>query len=146
MKLEKYPAIIISLTLLAACEQASKTDIAEVAEPPPAAVVELPIRYSVIDLAELDGPAALTSLCEQENQTLRDHMAQLEAFDGTATIDGYYKSLDSLIISLRNVEVAGAYRDIVLGAGGTKPAAELVTEFLGREISFKPYADKLSGK
>jgi len=47
---------------------------------------------------------------------------------------------------LRNVEVAGAYRDIVLGAGGTKPAAELVTEFLGREISFKPYADKLSGK
>lgn len=47
---------------------------------------------------------------------------------------------------LRNVEVAGAYRDIVLGGGGTKPAAELVTEFLGREISFKPYADRLSGK
>jgi thimet oligopeptidase len=47
---------------------------------------------------------------------------------------------------LRNVEVAGAYRDIVLGGGGTKPAAELVTGFLGREISFKPYADKLSGK
>jgi thimet oligopeptidase len=47
---------------------------------------------------------------------------------------------------LRNVEVAGAYRDIVLGGGGTKPAAELVTEFLGREINFKPYADRLSGK
>jgi len=46
---------------------------------------------------------------------------------------------------LRNVEVAGAYRDIVLGAGGTKPAGELVSEFLGREISFKPYADRLSG-
>jgi thimet oligopeptidase len=47
---------------------------------------------------------------------------------------------------LRNVEVAGAYRDLVLGAGGTKPAGELVTEFLGREISFKPYADRLAGK
>ena len=47
---------------------------------------------------------------------------------------------------LRNVEVTGAYRDIVFGGGGTKPAAELVTEFLGREISFKPYADRLSGK
>ncbi len=47
---------------------------------------------------------------------------------------------------LRNVEVAGAYRDIVLGGGGTRPAGELVTEFLGREISFKPYADRLSGK
>jgi Zn-dependent oligopeptidase len=46
---------------------------------------------------------------------------------------------------LRNVEVAGAHRDIVLGAGGTNPPAELVTEFLGREISFKPYADRLSG-
>ncbi len=49
-------------------------------------------------------------------------------------------------MGLRNVEVAGAYRDIVIGAGGTRPAAELVTEFLGREISFKPYADRLSGK
>ena len=47
---------------------------------------------------------------------------------------------------LRNVEVAGAYRDIVLGSGGTQPASELVTEFLGRDISFKPYADRLSGK
>jgi len=47
---------------------------------------------------------------------------------------------------LRNVEVAGAYRDIVLGGGGIRPAAEMVKEFLGRDISFKPYADRLSGK
>jgi len=44
---------------------------------------------------------------------------------------------------LRNVETAGAYRDKVLGQGGAKPAAELVTDFLGREVSFKPYADRL---
>ncbi len=44
---------------------------------------------------------------------------------------------------LRNVETAGAYRDKILGEGGAKPAAELVTDFLGRDISFKPYADRL---
>jgi len=46
---------------------------------------------------------------------------------------------------LRNVETAGEYRDMVLAKGGAKPAAELVTDFLGRDISFKPYADRLSG-
>ncbi len=46
---------------------------------------------------------------------------------------------------LRNVETAGSYRDLVLARGGAKPAADLVTDFLGREISFKPYADRLSG-
>ena len=46
---------------------------------------------------------------------------------------------------LRNVEIAKAYRNKVLAAGGSKPAADLVTDFLGREISFKPYADRLTG-
>jgi thimet oligopeptidase len=46
---------------------------------------------------------------------------------------------------LRNVETAGEYRDSILGQGGAKPAAEQVSDFLGREISFKPYADRLSG-
>ena len=46
---------------------------------------------------------------------------------------------------LRNAEVAGAYRDKVLAPGGSRPANELVTDFLGRDISFKPYADRLSG-
>jgi thimet oligopeptidase len=44
---------------------------------------------------------------------------------------------------LRNVETAGAYREKVLGQGGAKPAAELVRDFLGRDVSFKPYADRL---
>lgn len=46
---------------------------------------------------------------------------------------------------LRNVETAGEYRDMILAQGGAKPAADLVTDFLGRDISFKPYADRLSG-
>ncbi|MDH3350953.1 MAG: Zn-dependent oligopeptidase [Gammaproteobacteria bacterium] len=47
---------------------------------------------------------------------------------------------------LRNVEVAGAYRDKVLASGGSRPAEEMVTDFLGREISFEPYADRLRGE
>lgn len=46
---------------------------------------------------------------------------------------------------LRDVEVAKSYRDKVLAAGGSRPANDLVTDFLGRAISYKPYADRLSG-
>jgi thimet oligopeptidase len=46
---------------------------------------------------------------------------------------------------LRNVETAAEYREMILEQGGARPAAEMVTQFLGREISFKPYADRLSG-
>ena len=44
---------------------------------------------------------------------------------------------------LRNVETAGEYREKILEPGGARPAADLVTDFLGREISTKPYADRL---
>ena len=47
---------------------------------------------------------------------------------------------------LRNVEVAGAYRDKVLASGGSRPAEDMVTDFLGRDISFEPYADRLRGE
>jgi len=47
---------------------------------------------------------------------------------------------------LRNVETAMAYRQKVLEAGGSRPAEELVTDFLGRPISFETYADRLRGK
>ena len=46
---------------------------------------------------------------------------------------------------LRNVEIARAYRDKVLAPGGSRPAEELVTDFLGRPISFETYADRLRG-
>ena len=41
------------------------------------------------------------------------------------------------------METAGEYRDRILSQGGAKPAAELVKDFLGRDLSFKPYADRL---
>jgi thimet oligopeptidase len=47
---------------------------------------------------------------------------------------------------LLNPEVAAKYRNSVLGASGTKPAADLVKDFLGRPYSFQAYADWLNGK
>ncbi len=46
---------------------------------------------------------------------------------------------------MRNLETASAYREAILQRGGSKPAAELVKDFLGRDVSFKPYAERLTG-
>lgn len=65
----------------------------------------------------------------------------------------YYTYMWSLVIAadmfseferygLRNTEVAQRYRDNVLAPGGSKDAAELVHDFLGRDYSFKTFADQ----
>jgi thimet oligopeptidase len=69
----------------------------------------------------------------------------------------YYTYMWSLVIAkdmftefkkdgLLNPRVAEKYRQTVLGASGTKPAAEMVSDFLGRPYSFQAYADWLNGK
>jgi len=69
----------------------------------------------------------------------------------------YYTYMWSLVIAkdmftefkkngLMNPEVAAKYRNAVLGASGTKPAADLVRDFLGRPYSFDAYSDWLNGK
>lgn len=45
---------------------------------------------------------------------------------------------------LRNTAIAMRYRTLVLQPGGTKPAAELVTEFLGRPISINAYKAEMA--
>lgn len=63
----------------------------------------------------------------------------------------YYTYMWSLVIAkdlfsafdpddLFDTEVAGRYRDRVLAAGGTKDAADLVADFLGRPYTFDAYA------
>jgi thimet oligopeptidase len=63
----------------------------------------------------------------------------------------YYTYMWSLVIAkdlfsafdpddLFDVAVAGRYRDSVLAAGGTKDAADLVADFLGRPYTFDAYA------
>lgn len=69
----------------------------------------------------------------------------------------YYTYMWSLVIAkdmftrfkkdgLLNPEVAARYRNSVLAASGTKPAADMVRDFLGRPYSFQAYADWLNGK
>jgi thimet oligopeptidase len=68
----------------------------------------------------------------------------------------YYTYMWSLVIAkdmftefkkdgLSNPAIARKYRDSILAASGTKPAAEMVSDFLGRPYSFKAYADWLNG-
>jgi thimet oligopeptidase len=63
----------------------------------------------------------------------------------------YYTYMWSLVIAkdlfsafdpddLFDVEVAGRYRDAILAPGGTKDAADLVADFLGRPYTFDAYA------
>jgi len=68
----------------------------------------------------------------------------------------YYTYMWSLVIAkdmytefkedgLANPAVAKKYRDSILGPSGTKPAAGLVSDFLGRPYSFKAYEEWLNG-
>ncbi len=67
----------------------------------------------------------------------------------------YYTYMWSLVIAadmfsefekmgLRNTQVANHYREAVLAPGGTKDAADLVSDFLGRPYSFDAFAKTLS--
>ncbi len=67
----------------------------------------------------------------------------------------YYTYMWSLVIAkdlltpfkkhgLMNTEWTYRYRDRILAAGGTKDAAELVKDFLGREFTFAAFEDYLS--
>ncbi len=69
----------------------------------------------------------------------------------------YYTYMWSLVIAsdmfsefeehgLRNPEVAQRYRDAVLAPGGSKDAAQLVEDFLGRPYNFKAFAEDLNKK
>jgi thimet oligopeptidase len=69
----------------------------------------------------------------------------------------YYTYMWSLVIAkdmftefkkdgLLNPQAAAKYRNSILGASGTKPATEMVRDFLGRPYSFQAYADWLNGK
>jgi thimet oligopeptidase len=81
-------------------------------------------------------------------QTAFDHL------NGYSAV--YYTYMWSLVIAkdmftefkqdgLTNPAIARKYRDTILAASGTKPAAEMVSDFLGRPYSFKAYADWLNG-
>ena len=150
MKPSQFVTLIFAAALLSACKPSTETDAPAVAESstPNAAVIELPVRYSVIDLAELDSPLKLTALCESENQLMLDHMASLESFEGKFTVDGYYKSYDSLTTSLDNMtsyaqSLSAVHPDPELRTAGEN-CEQLLSE-IGTDLSLsRPIYDAVS--
>lgn len=140
MKINMFATLIPVSFLLAACEPASESSAPATAETstPAAAVIELPVRYSDIKLTDLDNPEKLGAFCASENQLMLEHMATLESFDGKATIDSYYKSLDSLFTSLGNLQsyaqsLSGVHPDPDLRTAGEN-CAQLLSE-IGTDLS-----------
>jgi thimet oligopeptidase len=132
MKYSSIFATLMATVLITACKPATESTGQATAEPVEPAVVQLPIRYSKIELADFDSPASLTTLCEKENETMRSHMAELEAFDGNVTFDGFYRSLDSLATSLANMQfvaqsLSGVHPDPELRTAG-EACAQLLSE------------------
>ena len=110
---KKTSILLLGAVFLAACSQGDS----------PEAAADLPVRYAVIDLAEIGTAGALTDRCENEEARLRQHFATLEAYSGTPTIDSYYRSLDSLYSSLSTVSftagsLAGVHPDKELRDAG----------------------------
>ncbi|MCW4457797.1 M3 family metallopeptidase [Microbacterium sp. MPKO10] len=102
-----------------------------------AAVAELARQYSLI-----------TPLPDTHFQAAFGH---LEGYGS-----GYYTYMWSLVIAkdllsafdpadLFNVDVASRYRDTILARGGSRDAADLVADFLGRPYSFDAFGRWLSG-
>ena len=140
--MKTYTILILTLTtaLLAACKPAAESSAPVAAKPDAAtpAAVELPVRYSVIKLADLGSTDALTALCESEDLAMREHMTILESYDGNATVDVYYKSLDSLATSLGNMvsvaqSLSNVHPDAELRTAGEN-CAQLLSE-IGTDLS-----------
>jgi thimet oligopeptidase len=126
MNKTKNLIIFTAAALLVACTQGEA--------PEPAA--ELPVRYAGADLADIGSAEALTELCTTEEAIFREHFGALEAFDGVPTVDGYYRSLDSLFASLQTVSstassLAGVHPDKELRDAGdacSQLLAKVVTD------------------
>ncbi|HET6940224.1 MAG TPA: M3 family metallopeptidase, partial [Nocardioides sp.] len=106
-------------------------------------------------------PADLTA----KQIELQERYSPLRYIDGThfyanfghlgGYSSAYYTYMWSLVIAkdlfsafdeddMFNPDVAGRYRDSILAAGGTKDAADLVADFLGRPYTFDAYAEWLA--
>ena len=102
-------------------------------------------------------PADLTAKCIelQERYSPFRYLEDTHMFASFGHLGGYssayYTYMWSLVIAkdlfsafdpedLFDAEVAGRYRDRILAPGGTKDAADLVADFLGRPYTFDAYA------
>lgn len=120
--------------------------------------------YAALSLNYYNRPPAEVDL-DQMMVALQAEYSPFPYVDGTyfytsfGHLDGYsaiyYTYMWSLVIAtdmfsrfeeegLRNPEVAQSYRENVLAPGGSKDAAELVADFLGRPYSFEAFENLLN--
>ena len=114
------------------------------------------LRFHTADPAKLDMDAEVKKL--QEKYTPFKFVPGTSFHTNFGHLNGYsalyYTYMWSLVIAkdlltpfhkngLMNPEYTHRYRDMILARGGTKDAAVLVKDFLGREFNFKAYDDYL---
>lgn len=115
------------------------------------------LNYYTGDPANIDLTATMKALQKEyspyayvEDTYFHASFGHLYGYSAT-----YYTYMWSLVIAsdmfsefekagLRNKEVATRYRDTVLAPGGSKDAAQMVEDFLGRPYSFETFAKGLS--
>ena len=115
------------------------------------------LRFHDRDPAGLDTTALAAEL--QEKYTPFRHVPGTYFQESFGHLEGYsaiyYTYMWSLVIAkdlfgvfrregLLDPAPAGRYRRAILGAGGGRPAASLVKDFLGRDVSFDAYAEWLN--
>lgn len=116
----------------------------------------LSLNYYNQDPAEIDLDQIMIEL--QQQYSPFDYVEDTYLYANFGHLDGYsamyYTYMWSLVIAsdlfsefeqagLRNKDVAARYRRTILAPGGSKPAAELVEDFLGRPYSFEAFARQL---
>ncbi|HWM88234.1 MAG TPA: M3 family metallopeptidase [Kofleriaceae bacterium] len=115
------------------------------------------LRFHTLDPNGLDMPVEVRRL--QEKYTPFKFVAGTSFHTNFGHLNGYsalyYTYMWSLVIAkdlltpfhrhgLMNPEWTFKYRDLILARGGTKDAADLVKEFLGRDFNFKAFEDYLT--
>ncbi|HET6613956.1 MAG TPA: M3 family metallopeptidase [Kofleriaceae bacterium] len=116
------------------------------------------LRFHTLDPKKLDMNAEIERLKEKitpfryvEGTLFQSNFGHLNGYSAL-----YYTYMWSLVIAkdlltpfqkhgLMNEEWAHKFRDTILVPGGTKDAADLVEDFLGRKFTFKAFEDYLEG-
>ncbi len=114
MKFRKFCDISLGLALVATLAACGKA---------PAPEASLPVDYGAVNVSDVDTAEKLAARCNSDEAKFREHLATLEAFSGTPTIDDYYVSLDSLYASISTVlnhasSLAGVHPDAELRSAG----------------------------
>lgn len=117
----------------------------------------LSLNYYDCDPTDLDLDKTMIDLSKK--YSIYDHVPETHTYAGFGHLygysAGYYTYMWSLVISkdllsrfelegMLNPNVAKAYRRAILAPGGSRDAADMVEDFLGRPYSFEPFGSWLN--